>query len=175
MKMIQWLLSMSAVPLLFAAATSQAEGKKQSPRSAAPKSAAKHAVTKMSTEAEACPAATDALQLTGTQPYAVNVRVNSSGIPEFSAPGSSTSYTQLAWTVGANQTSAQIAFTFVSGSQQITTLTTTTSGLTFGSSSSGAQSATVQPVAGKFLGCYHFDVETTQTAIDPIIIVSVPP
>lgn len=174
MKTLKGMCSAAALSLLFMASAGHAENKKSRPR-AMPANASKKAVVQASTESEECPAATDALQLTGSQPYAVNVRVNSNGIPEFSAPGSSTSYTQLAWTVGTNQTSAQIAFTFVSGSQQITTLTTTTSGLTFGSASSGAQSATVQPVAGKFLGCYHFDVETTQNAIDPIIIITVPP
>jgi len=94
------------------------------------------------------------------------------GLP---APGSSTSYTQLAWTAPPGQTSLQIAFTFVQGAKQITSLTAVTSGLTFGNVTSGAQTGTVQAANGKFRGCYHFDVDTTNGSFDPIVIVTVPP
>src|SRR3954471_15122196 len=94
-------LSIAAVSLLAVGAggAARADRERPAPHGAPARGATSPpAAPKARAEAAQYPAPDDALPLTGAQPFAVNVKVDNNGIPEFSAPGSSTTYTELAWT-----------------------------------------------------------------------------
>jgi len=139
-----------------------------------------HAITKAAPQYSVSPVATDSfLPLIGDGPFTVNVKVSNDGTVEFALPTSpSVSYTDgVIWTRTGTKpvpTSTQITFVFVlnTGGPTITSLASSTTGLTFGRVTSSQQTGTVDTV--NTTSPYDFTINNSSSATPNAQIVVTP-
>ncbi|TMQ06663.1 MAG: hypothetical protein E6J91_37445 [Deltaproteobacteria bacterium] len=123
----------------------------------------------------------NALQLSGTGSFSVNVQVDSTGTAQFSTTGSASTFPKIQWNTQGATTAATINFTFISdtsGNMPTSMTSDATSYLTFGTATSTGQTGTCQPTAApnghSFTVTYTTPSRQTKTTSDPIIIVTPP-
>jgi hypothetical protein len=118
----------------------------------------------------------DPLVISGPGPFTVYTKVDNEGVAEFSDSETGTAYTSISWTHDKTVvTAASITFTFI-GTNPISKLTSSTTGLSFQGASHGQQVGS----CSASVGSYHFTVTYTSKSgvheeVDPVIVVSIPP
>lgn len=137
-----------------------------------------HAITKAAPQYSVSPVATDSfLPLNGDGNFTVNVKVSNDRTLEFALPTNpSVTYTDgVIWTRSGTKpvpTSTQITFVFVlnTGGPTITSLASSTTGLTFGRVTSSQQTGTVDTI--NTTSPYNFTVNTSVGASNAQIVVT---
>ena len=117
------------------------------------------------------------LPLSGAGPFTVDVKIANDGSAEVALPSGGTTYTDLSWQYPKGTSSTTITFVFInSPSGTITDLTSDTAGLSFATASSTQQVGTVTATSTT----YRFGVTYTspsdgllrKVTVDPQIVVT---